>query len=84
MTVSRNRPALPASLPPLGLCRVMASQYIGVSVSKFDQLVDDGRMPVPKRIDGRKVWHRVAIERAFERLPEDGPDPLDNPWDAVA
>jgi hypothetical protein len=30
--------------------------YLGVSPGKFDELVRDGRMPPPKRIDGRKVW----------------------------
>lgn len=83
-TGSRSRADLPVSLPPRGLCRVLASQYVGVSLSKFDQLVDDGRMPFAKRIDGRKVWDRAAIDRAFANLPSDGPDPLDNPWDEVS
>ncbi len=82
--MARNRPDLPVSLAPRGLCRIWASQYIGISVSKFDQLVDDGRMPSAKRIDGRKIWDRDAIDRAFSALPDDGPDPFDNPWDAAA
>jgi len=79
-----RRPDLPLSLPPRGLSRQFASRYIGISVTKFDQLVQEGRMPVPKRIDGRKLWDRDALDVAFWALPDDGPDRADNPWDAGA
>ncbi|MDP3869126.1 hypothetical protein [Phenylobacterium sp.] len=36
-------------------------------------------MPAPKRIDGRKVWDRVALDMAFDDLPDDG-EPA-NDWD---
>jgi hypothetical protein len=78
----RSIPQLPTSLPPRGLSREIASQYIGVSVSKFDEMVTDGRMPSPKRIDARKVWDRDALDRAFFALPDDGADRDANPWDA--
>ena len=58
-----------ASLPPLGLSRETAAAFIGVSPSKFDELVKDGRMPKPKPNDARRVWHRLEIERAFGALP---------------
>jgi hypothetical protein len=74
-TVSR----LPLSLAPRGLSRVQAAEYIGVGVTKFDQMVDDGRMPRPKRIDGRLVWDRVKLDEAFELLDDD-PKPK-NEWD---
>lgn len=54
-----------------GLSRVEAAVYIGVGTTKFDELVDSGRMPRPKRIDGRIVWDRVALDIAFDGLPED-------------
>jgi predicted DNA-binding transcriptional regulator AlpA len=60
--------ALPASLPPRGLCREAAAQYIGVSVGKFDQMIRDGRMPQAIRIDGRKVWDRCALDNCFDVL----------------
>lgn len=82
--MSRERPNMPNSLPPRGIGRVIASQYVGVSVTKFDQLVSDGRMPAPKRIDGRKVWDRDALDRSFWSLPDDGEAVDANPWDAVA
>jgi predicted DNA-binding transcriptional regulator AlpA len=43
--------------------------YCGVSATMFDRLVMDGRMPGPRRIDGRKVWDIRAIDVAFDRLP---------------
>lgn len=69
------------TLSPRGLSRVVASQYIGISATKFDQLVSEGRMPAPKRIDGRKLWDRAALDEAFWALPEEGADRSDNPWD---
>jgi hypothetical protein len=77
------RYVLPPSLAPRGICRVGAATYVGISASKFDELVTDGRMPQPKRIDGRKVWDVKALDRAFEALPEDG-EHTANPWDHAA
>lgn len=64
--------------PPRGLSREEAARYVGVGVTKFDQMVADGRMPRPKRIDGRVVWDRLKIEVAFTDLPDDAREnPLD-------
>ena len=62
---------LPLSLPPLGLSRVEAARYIGVSATKFDEMVRDVRMPKPKRIDGRKVWDRHQLDIYFAALPDE-------------
>jgi len=70
--------ALPPNLPPRGLCREAAARYIGVSPGTFDKMVADGRMPQPKRIDGRKVWDIRALDIAFDALPDDAQP---NPWD---
>lgn len=69
-------------LPPAqrGLSRSLAAGYIGVSVTKFDELVLDGRMPKPKKVDSRKIWDVHALDQAFEALPGDG-DADKNPWD---
>jgi excisionase family DNA binding protein len=58
--------------PPRGLSRDEAARYVGVGTTKFDEMVQDGRMPKPKRVDGRTVWDRVAIDLAFTDLPEEG------------
>jgi hypothetical protein len=72
---------LPVSLPPRGLSRVVAAEYIGVSPTKFDEMVKDGRMPQPKRVDGRVIWDRLSLDCAFADLPDGG---ADDPWGAVA
>lgn len=69
---------LPNSLPPIGLSREAAAEFIGVSPSKFDEMVGDGRMPKPKKIDARRLWSRTAIEKAFAKLPSEGPDEDDD------
>ena len=61
--------ALPKQLAPRGPGRKAAAQYVGISAAKLDEMVKDGRMPRPKRIDGRKVWDRYAIDLAFDELP---------------
>lgn len=50
-------------------------------------MVGDGRMPMPKQIDGRRVWDLRALDRAFDALPG-GEDPAqdetdDGGWDEV-
>jgi predicted DNA-binding transcriptional regulator AlpA len=79
MAADRTK-VLPLSLPPRGLSRVQAAAYIGVSASKFDEMVDDGRMPRPKRIDARVVWDLKRLDDAFSALPDTEEE--GNPWDA--
>ena len=75
-----ERPAdtLPPSLPPRGLSRVWSAAYVGVGTTLFDEMVEDGRMPAPKKINSKKIWDRVAIDEAFTELPSDEDA---NPWD---
>jgi len=73
--------SLPLSLAPRGLSRAQAAEYIGVGVTKFDEMVDDGRMPKPKRIDGRSVWDRMKLDEAFAALDDEVG--LRNEWDAL-
>lgn len=74
---------LPTSLPPRGLSRVQSAAYIGVSPTLFDQMVDDGRMPKPTRINARTVWDRLKLDEAFAALSDDERGSGD-PWDNVA
>ena len=53
---------------PRGLSRPLAAKYIGVSPSLFDQMVKDGRMPQPKRINARLVWDLKSIDLHFDAL----------------
>jgi hypothetical protein len=59
------------SYPPRGMSRDEAARYIGVGVTKFDEMVADRRMPRPKRVDGRVIWDRLKLDAAFTDLPED-------------
>ena len=69
--MTRIRPSsLPASLAPRGLSRAQAAEYINVGATKFDEMVGDGRMPRPKRIDGRNVWDRIKLDEAFALLDD--------------
>jgi predicted DNA-binding transcriptional regulator AlpA len=70
---------LPSSLAPRGLSRIQAAEYIGVGVTKFDEMVGDGRMPRPKRIDGRNVWDRIKLDEMFDAL--DDAAGRKNEWD---
>ncbi len=76
--MTRTADIWPASLPPRGLSRVEAAAYIGTGATKFDEMVVDGRMPKPKRIDARIVWDRHKLDEYFEALPGDEDR---NPWE---
>jgi predicted DNA-binding transcriptional regulator AlpA len=58
-------------IPRRGLSREEAAMYVGVGSTKFDEMVNDGRMPKPKRIDGRKLWDVRSLDLAFDALPDD-------------
>ena len=58
-------------VPRRGLSREEAAMYIGVSPSKFDELVADGRMPGPMKIDSRNVWDIRRLDLAFDVLSEE-------------
>lgn len=57
--------------PRRGLSCVEAADYIGVSVTKFLELVADARMPAAKRIDGRRVWDIRKLDQAFDAIDGD-------------
>jgi predicted DNA-binding transcriptional regulator AlpA len=69
-------------VPRRGLSRDEAAMYIGISPSKFDDLVADGRMPAPVKIDGRKVWDIRQLDVAFDALSMEGCVQC-NSWDGV-
>ena len=70
-------PKLRSGFAPRGMSRSAAAAYVGISATKFDELVGDGRMPKPKCIDSRKVWDRFELDDAFAELPS---EEAENPW----
>jgi excisionase family DNA binding protein len=75
--LSHTRP-----VPRRGLSHDEACQYVGVSATIFDRMVKDGRMPGPKRFDGRLVYDLHALDRAFDAMPDD--KPIGTGWEDVA
>jgi len=69
------------SLPIVfGLGEIEAAAAMGISASKFRGLVKDGRMPSPRRIDGRTIWDVDELRAAFKALPHDGENEKVNSW----
>jgi predicted DNA-binding transcriptional regulator AlpA len=69
-------------VPRRGLSRDEAAMYIGISATKFDEMVIDGRMPAPVKIDSRKVWDIRSLDLAFDSLSAENPIQA-NSWDGV-
>lgn len=61
-----------------GYSRIQAAQYVGFGVTKFDEMVKEGKMPPPRTHGSRKVWDRIELDEAFSNLPHDGEE---NGWD---
>jgi hypothetical protein len=72
--------------PPRGLRREDAARYLGISPSKFDELVKDHRICGPKLVDGCVVWDRHRLDEAFDAFPDrdKAPDQNPNRWKVVA
>src|SRR6478736_341934 len=58
-------------LCPRGLNRFQSAAYVGVGVTKFNEMVKDGRMPPPKHVDDRVIWDRHQLDQSFEALDAD-------------
>jgi predicted DNA-binding transcriptional regulator AlpA len=57
-------------VPRRGLRREDAARYVGISTTKFDECVKDGRMPKPFRIDARVIWDLRRLDAAIDPLNE--------------
>jgi predicted DNA-binding transcriptional regulator AlpA len=77
---SQSRDIRAQSQPRRGLRREEAAAYLGFSARKFDELVADGRMPKPKRVDGVVVWDMWRLDFAFDALPDEGGGNVENSW----
>lgn len=65
--------------PRRGLRRAEAAIYVGVSPSKFDEMVRDGRMPKAAKVDGCAIWDVRKLDVACDEIF--GEDGGENPWD---
>jgi len=80
MTVSSRSLSQLRPIPRRGLSRIEAAVYLGISPSKFDEMVKDGRVPGPRLIDGRKVWDVHELDVAFDDLPREDSRSIVNSW----
>ena len=65
-------------IEPRGLRRPDAATYVGVSESKFQQMVDEGQMPQSIKVGGCKMWDRFDLDIAFDALKTEHSE-----WDDV-
>ena len=76
--------ALPPSLPPRLVSREVAAAYVCVSPNTFDRMVDEGRMPRPKRLGDRRIaWDVRELDAAVDRLPAETAGRGDDTWSDV-
>jgi predicted DNA-binding transcriptional regulator AlpA len=66
---------------PFAVSRNQAAALISVSVTFFDRLVNDGRMPQPRQVDGRVLWDSEEVRAAWRAMPRRGQAAEANPWD---
>ena len=66
-----------------GLSEPEAALYIGLSSSKFRELVGTGVMPRPHLIGQRRIWDIDDLDAAFKGLPVEGEAETDTWADVV-
>lgn len=81
--MSQRKADIAARLPiRRGLGEAEAALYIGISSTKFSELVKAGQMPRPRLIGRRRVWDIDDLDAAFRGLPYEGESGVEgpNPW----
>lgn len=59
-------------MPRRGLSKPEAAKYVGVGVTKFEDLVATNRMPKPRLADTKLIWDVRQLDEFFDRLPVKG------------
>jgi hypothetical protein len=68
-----RKSAIAANLPfRIGLDEREAAVSMSFSPTFFRQLVDDGLMPKPRVVRGRRAWDVEELTIAFRALPREG------------
>jgi len=58
------------AIQPRGLRRIEAASYVGVSPTKFDEMVRRGDMPVGFRVDSIRLWDVRDLDVCFGLLKD--------------
>ena len=56
------------SLPVRGLRSGDAARYLGISESKFREMVGERRLPAGFSVDNMRLWDIRDLDEAFDRL----------------
>lgn len=59
---------LPNSLPPYGLNRSQAAEFVGLKLGKFDHEVKAGNLPPPLRFGRSIVWTTRTLQEALDEM----------------
>jgi hypothetical protein len=71
----RKRQAAAAALPIVfGLPELEAAAAVGVSQTKFREMVASGTMPQPRLVGGKLVYDVDELRAAFKAMPHRGDD----------
>lgn len=70
---------------PFCIRRKQAAAELGISATKFDDLVHRGLLPKPFKIDGCTLWDWEDLREAYEELRQGALaiNREENPWDRV-
>jgi hypothetical protein len=80
----RNRQAVTTTLPiVLGLPELEAAASIGVSGTKFRELVAAGLMPKPRVVGGKLSYDIDELRDAYKALPHQGEE-VEDSWAHLA
>tara|TARA_B100000700_G_scaffold325153_1_gene433149 strand:- start:5335 stop:5661 length:327 start_codon:yes stop_codon:yes gene_type:complete len=65
----KKKPTPTVTIEKRGLNRKEAAAYIGLSETKFAELVRRDMMPQPKAVGRRRIYDRREIDEAFDNFP---------------
>jgi hypothetical protein len=82
--LTTRREVMPLLPVVFGLGELEAAAAIGISASKFRVLVNEKRMPSPRRLDSRKIWDVDELRAAFKALPYDKETEEPDSWADLA
>jgi predicted DNA-binding transcriptional regulator AlpA len=73
-------------MPVRGLRASEAARYMGMSESKFLEMVSEGRLSSGFKVDRMTLWDVRDLDSAFDELKDCGRPKaaLDNSWSGVA
>lgn len=83
--MARRSEVLPRLPMVFGLGEVEAAVAVGISSTKFRELVTAGTMPRPRKVGGRLIYDVDELRAAFKALPHDREQPAEvDTWADVA